>query len=99
MTDKLVEKLAKHLWEALQAINYPKWEVNSDAGLKGDYRDEASSILKLILSDPSIVEIEPDAELPNPKYNVMLDVIGNLFAYKKRFEKANWVKKKDGGRK
>ena len=47
----LVEKIAKHLWEALQAISYPKWEANSDAGLKGDYRDESSSILKLILSD------------------------------------------------
>ena len=61
MTDELVEKIAKML---TNINNAPVGLEYQGGAAKMFFTIQAEVILKAILSDPSIVEIEPDAELP-----------------------------------
>ena len=58
------------------------------------------AVLQAILSDPSIVEIEVGAELPYRKLpQETKDFHRGYLVGQRDMLKANWVKKKDGGRK
>ena len=68
--DKLVEKVAKSLFNPKLVELHPsmRWE-NLPEGIRQSYLDTAKRIMQAILSDPTIVEIDPDVELPDIRFS------------------------------
>lgn len=102
--DKLVEKIANLVRDELQhhTVGYPP-NLRSMTCTVEHFIEHIKPKVKAILSDPTIVEIDPDAELPSRTFyhagtkQTERDSKYFIRGYKEAQEtmlKAGWVKKK-----
>lgn len=94
---KLVEKIAKFLVVIDRPVPPNKidayWEDLTHPE-RHSFRSDAKDIYQLFLSDPNIVEIDPDAELPENPYCLETEYDYHEGAEHYKSLLAGWVKKK-----
>ena len=96
---KLVEKIARVAHTKERKLVFEESPINCSweklpSGFRNLYLQDATTLLQAILSDPNIIEIDPDAELPRYLCDPSVSIAENIRRFKGILKEAGWVKKK-----